>query len=320
LSQVGPRSLANALYFLSALGSLKMMPGAGRFFFLLAVFTSCAVGDEPVASSRPMLRGAVPGVEAESGTSSVDFRASPELPTDTLNASASDISDLQQTGETMISTMVVADEVNDTDTKMTSQWGIPRHPIARHYLCKAVFGPNHRFLRRACWWAGSSQSAMVLIDEDVNETTLLDVLSHMEQFENASDLSEESNDTAPVLTSEWGIPKHPIARHYLCKAVFGKDHRFLRHACWWAGGAQSTVRLVVEDMNMTNLLHALSHQETVKDVAHASDFASEMNTSMPSLTSEWHFPRHPIARHYVCKAIFGPNHRFLRHACFWSGR
>jgi hypothetical protein len=301
-----------------------MMPGVGRFFFLLAVFTSCAVGDEPVASSRPMLRGAVPGVEAERASSSVDFGASPDLHIDTLNdsTSASDIADLQQTGETMISTMIVVDEVNDTDTKVTSQWGIPRHPIARHYLCKAVFGPNHRFLRRACWWAGSSQSTMFLIDEDVNQTTLLDVLSHMDQSENdnnASDLPEESNDTTPVLSSEWGVPKHPIARHYLCKAVFGKDHRFLRHACWWAGGAQSTVHLVAEDMNMTSLLHALSHQENVENMAHASDFASEMNTSIPMLTSEWHFPRHPIARHYVCKAIFR-HRRFLRRACWWSGR
>jgi len=293
-----------------------MMPCTGRLFFTLAVFPSLVTGDEPEASFRPMLRGTVPGVETEI--------ASPDLPTDTLNelASDSDIPDLQQMAETMISTMLVADEADDTDTHMTSQWGIPRHPIGRHYLCKAIFGPNHRFLRRACWWSGSSQSTMLLIDEDVNETTLFDVVSHMDQIEansSASDLPEESSNTTAALTSEWGIPEHPIGRHYLCKAVFGRDHRFLRHACWWAGGAQSAVSLVNEDMNSTSLLHALSQQEHVETVAHASDLARETNASLPMLTSGWRPPRRPVRRYFVCKAIFR-NRRFLRRVCWWSGR
>jgi len=223
-------------------------------------------------------------------------------------------------------------KMNDTTPLLTSQWGIPNHPIARHFVCKAVFGADHRFLRRACWWAGGTFVA-TLDDEDMNSTSLDDEdmnstsLSHLpelqqmqEVVENSSGFANEWNDTAPLVTSQWGIPNHPIARHFMCRAVFDASHRFLRRACWWAGGA-FVATADEEDMDETNSSHLVTEFQQVQEIVGSSDgFAEDRNDSAPVLTSQWGIPKHPIARHYVCKAVFGANHRFLRRACWWAGR
>merc|ERR1719221_2485823 len=43
---------------------------------------------------------------------------------------------------------------SDNAGELESEWGIPHHPVRRALVCHAVFGPHHRFLRRACWFAG----------------------------------------------------------------------------------------------------------------------------------------------------------------------
>merc|ERR1712048_333506 len=68
-------------------------------------------------------------------------------------------------------------------------------------------------------------------DEDMNSTSLshLPELQQMQEVvENSSGFANEWNDTAPLVTSQWGIPNHPIARHFMCRAVFDASHRFLR--------------------------------------------------------------------------------------------
>jgi hypothetical protein len=312
-----------------------MMHYTVDLLFVSAFLFSPVVGDAATSSLRPNLRGTLPGVTAESIASSFGVPAAQRLLLDDLNDTVSsyDLAELQQQGGTVISTVAVveeltdvsgilADESNATALNLASQWGIPHHPIARHYVCKAIFGNGHRFLRHACWWAGDAQSTLLLVDEDLNESQLFDALSQMQQtggVENASGLEEASDAVSPQLSSQWGIPNHPIARHYVCKAIFGKDHRFLRRACWWAGATQSTVFLVDEDLNYTSLSHVLSQMQQAAESRNASNISEESSLSAPTLTNQWGIPKHPIARHYVCKAIFGSGHRFLRHACWWAG-
>merc|ERR1712226_676161 len=43
---------------------------------------------------------------------------------------------------------------NGSADELESEWGIPHHPVGRAMVCHAVFGPHHRFLRRACFFSG----------------------------------------------------------------------------------------------------------------------------------------------------------------------
>lgn len=297
----------------------------GSSFAILTLFClpSIASGDASGALLRPSLRGAVPDVDV-GVASSIGLRVAPRSLLDNLNDndSASGIPELQQRGTAIITTIAVVEDVNGTDAPLTNESDTPEQPTARHYLCRTVFGQDHRFLRKACSWAGSAQPTTFLFNEDMNETDLFQFFSHMQTAEGTGDgteLAEEVNDTTPVLTYEWDIPDHAPALHYLCKAVFDSGHRFVHRACWQAGGAQSTALLIDEDMNTASLLQVISQNHEAEDGRNASVLTNESNDAAPVLTSDWHFPRHPIARHYVCKDIFR-GHRFLRHLCWWSGR
>merc|ERR1719428_2714954 len=147
---------------------------------------------------------------------------------------------------------------NDNAGELESEWhhwGIPHHPIRRALVCHAVFGHHHRFLRRACWFAGFIEvSENSSVDFDNNAThldsaALDDIENHLvETFGN------ETNASNVELTSEWGIPHHPIRRAMVCHAVFGPHHRFLRRACWFAGFVEVSTNSSVDfDDNATHL-------------------------------------------------------------------
>merc|ERR1712187_564918 len=119
---------------------------------------------------------------------------------------------------------------------------------------------------------------MLLFNEDMNETAMFHLFPHMQQAEETGDgteLAEEANATTPVVTNEWDMPEQPLALHYLCKAVFDRDHRFLHRACWRAGDAQATALLIDEDMNSTNLLQVISQHQETEYVRNSSASANE---------------------------------------------
>merc|ERR1712157_281664 len=121
-------------------------------------------------------------------------------------------SQLQEANSSMESLLSSQNGTNQRSVGLASAWGIPNHPIRRAMVCHAVFGPGHRFLRRACWLSGFLQMSAGMNN------------------------SHASNASEGELTSQWwGIPNHPIARAMVCHAVFGPTHQFLRRACWWSG-------------------------------------------------------------------------------------
>jgi len=120
--------------------------------------------------------------------------------------------------------------------ELESEWGIPNHPLRRALVCHAVFGPNHRFLRKACLFAGFVEVLPSSSADLNNNATLLDSAA-VDDIEKTlvATFGNESNASNIELTSEWGIPHHPIRRAMVCHAVFGAHHRFMRRACWWSG-------------------------------------------------------------------------------------
>merc|ERR1719235_2107138 len=130
-------------------------------------------------------------------------------------------------------------------------------------------------------------------------------------------LQNSSSGIAGELESEWGIPHHPVRRALVCHAVFGPHHRFLRRACWLAGFVETLPNSSL-DVNDTNALDSAEVDDIETGLLAA--FGNETNASNTELTSAWGIPHHPIRRALVCHAVFGPHHRFLRRACWWSGR
>merc|ERR1712032_92966 len=146
--------------------------------------------------------------------------------------------------------------------------------------------------------------------------------SMFDETENTNgSLQNSFNESAGELESEWhhwSIPHHPIRRALICHAVFGHHHRFLRRACWFSGFVEVLPNSSVDfDNNATHLDSA-----AVDDIENhlVATFGNETSASNVELTSEWGIPHHPIRRAMVCHAVFGPNRRFLRRACWWSGR
>jgi len=184
--------------------------------------------DSPLSEPRPNLRG---NVVSASVLREVEF----VVDFSSINSSMFD--------ETDNTTSLLQNTSNDSAGELESEWhhhhqhwGIPHHPIRRALVCHAVFGHHHRFLRRACWFAGFIEvSANSSIDFDNNAThldsaALDDIENHL-----VATFGNETNASNVELTSEWGIPHHPIRRAMVCHAVFGPHHRFLRRACWWSG-------------------------------------------------------------------------------------
>merc|ERR1711862_896317 len=130
-------------------------------------------------------------------------------------------------------------------------------------------------------------------------------------------LQNSSNGITGELGSEWGIPHHPLRRALVCRAVFGPHHRFLRRACWFAGFVEGLPTSTV-DLNNNVVLDSAEVDDIEKNLA--ATFGNGTNASNVELTSAWGIPHHPIRRALVCHAVFGPQHRFLRRACWWSGR
>merc|ERR1712190_408949 len=85
---------------------------------------------------------------------------------------------------------------------------------------------------QACWLSGFVQTSVGMNDSNAS----LD-LSELDEVDKSlgNSVSNASNASEDELTSQWGIPHHPIARAMVCHAVFGPTHRFLRRACWWSG-------------------------------------------------------------------------------------
>ena len=141
-------------------------------------------------------------------------------------------SQLQEANSSMESWLSSQNETNESSVPLAAAWGIPNHPIRRAMVCHAVFGAGHRFLRRACWLSGFVQTSAGMN----NSNASLDV-SELDEVDKSLgySVSNASNASEDELTSQWGIPHHPIARAMVCHAVFGPNHRFLRRACWWSG-------------------------------------------------------------------------------------
>jgi len=153
---------------------------------------------------------------------------------------------------------------------------------------------------------------VVLDLASLNRSQMQEASSSMESLLSSS--QNETNESSVQLAAAWGIPNHPIRRAMVCHAVFGAGHRFLRRACWLSGFVQTSA-----GMNNSNASLDISELDEVdKSLGYSVSNAS--NASDDELTSQWGIPHHPIARAMVCHAVFGPNHRFLRRACWWSGR
>merc|ERR1711920_1215596 len=84
-----------------------------------------------------------------SGILEVSPNSSVDLSNNVTHLDSDAVDDIEKSLVTMF-----GNESNASGAELTSAWGIPHHPIRRALVCHAVFGPHHRFLRRACWWAG----------------------------------------------------------------------------------------------------------------------------------------------------------------------
>merc|ERR1712137_1228129 len=139
--------------------------------------------------------------------------------------------------ETNATTGLLQNSSTGSANELDSEWGIPHRPVRRALVCHAVFGPHHRFLRRACWLAGfvdvlpnssvdlnDNNTALDAAEVDDIETGLVAA------FGNETDASN-----AELTGAWWGVPHRPIRRALVCHAVFVPHHRFLRRACWWSG-------------------------------------------------------------------------------------
>merc|ERR1712087_442442 len=202
--------------------------------------------------------------------------------------------------------------------ELESEWGIPHHHLRRALVCHAVFGPHHRFLRRACWFAGFVET-LPNSSVDVNDNNALDS-AEVDDIETGlvAAFGNETNASDTELTSAWGIPHHPLRRALVCHAVFGPHHRFLRRACWFAGFVEVLPNSSVDLNDNTTALESAEVDDI--EASLVATFGNATNASNIELTSAWGIPHHPIRRALVCRAVFGPHHRFLRRACWWSGR
>ena len=132
---------------------------------------------------------------------------------------------------------LLQNDSSDSAGELESEWGIPHHPVGRAMVCHAVFGPQHRFLRRACFFSGFVEVLPNSSADLNNNTTPLDSAEE-DDIEKSlvATFGNETNASNLELTSAWwGVPHHPIARAMVCHAVFGPHHRFLRRACFWNG-------------------------------------------------------------------------------------
>merc|ERR1711979_176005 len=118
-------------------------------------------------------------------------------------------SQLQEANSSMESWLSSPNETNESSVQLAAAWGIPNHPIRRAMVCHAVFGPGHRFLRRACWLTGFVQRSAGM----GNSNASLDI-SELDEVDKSLgySVSNASNASEDELTSQWGIPSHPIAR------------------------------------------------------------------------------------------------------------
>merc|ERR1719333_1451658 len=123
-------------------------------------------------------------------------------------------SQLQEANSSMESMLSLQNETNESSAELSSAWGIPNHPIRRAMVCHAVFGPGHRFLRRACWLSGIPQTSAGMN----NSNASLDI-SELDEVDKSLgySVSNASNASDDELTSQWGIPHHPIARAMVCQ-------------------------------------------------------------------------------------------------------
>merc|ERR1711948_102457 len=143
---------------------------------------------------------------------------------------------------------------------------------------------------------------------ELNNNTVLDSAEVDDIEKNlAATFGDETNSSNVELTSEWGIPHHPLRRALVCHAVFGPHHRFLRRACWFAGFVEGLPTSSV-DLNNNTVLDSADVDAIEKNLA--ATFGDETNSSNVELMSAWAFAHHPIRRALVRHAVFGPHHRF----------
>merc|ERR1712203_378223 len=117
------------------------------------------------------------------------------------------------------------DEINDTNDslqnsasdsagELQSEWGIhPARIVRRALVCHAVFGPQHRFLRNACVVNGILEVApnsSADLNNNANITHLDSAAVDAIEKSLVATFGNVSNADAVELTSEWGIPHHPI--------------------------------------------------------------------------------------------------------------
>ena len=128
---------------------------------------------------------------------------------------------------------------SDSAGELQSEWGIhPARIVRRALVCHAVFGPQHRFLRNACVVNGILEVApnsSADLNNNANITHLDSAAVDAIEKSLVATFGNESNASNVELTSESGIPHHPIRRALVCHAVFGHHHQFMRRACWFAG-------------------------------------------------------------------------------------
>merc|ERR1712039_1083549 len=82
-----------------------------------------------------------------------------------------------------------------SSVELASAWGIPNHPIRRAMVCHAVFGPGHRFLRRACWLSGFVQTSAGM--NNSNASLSMSELDEVDKSLGYSASSNRSSDGLP---------------------------------------------------------------------------------------------------------------------------
>merc|ERR1711920_1128862 len=103
---------------------------------------------------------------------------------------------------------------NGSADELESEWhhhhhfGIPHHPIRRAMVCHAVFGHHHRFLRRACWFAGFVEVLPNSTHVDFHSNTTTLDSAEVDDIEKilVATFGNNTNTSDTELTSAWGIP------------------------------------------------------------------------------------------------------------------
>merc|ERR1712217_347689 len=207
------------------MGTIQVVMSRAMLSVRMLSAIACVVGGASASSEpRPNLRG--------NNVSAVAPREV-ELVIDFSSMNSSMFDEINDTNDSL------QNSSSDSAGELQSEWGIhPARIVRRALVCHAVFGPQHRFLRNACVVNGILEvtpNSSADLNNNTNITHLDSVAVDAIEKSLVATFGNESTASNVELTSEWGIPHHPIRRALVCHAVFGHHHQFMRRACWFAG-------------------------------------------------------------------------------------